>query len=108
MNLLNSDEEKFLQLLLEQDWENDKSAYPKFFKQLPDNLIKQYGEIIDSLIKNGYIKKKYIRYFLLSPEAYSYFKDKKIYILKKRLEVLSPWIIAIIGWLLLIIEWLLD
>lgn len=38
MNLLNSDEEKFLQLLLEQDWENDKSAYPKFFKQLPDNL----------------------------------------------------------------------
>ena len=66
MELLDKEEEQFLELLLEQDWDNDIQAYLKFEAKLPKNLKQQYGELIQSLMDKGYIKKKRIRYFLLS------------------------------------------
>ena len=58
MELLDKEEEQFLELLLEQDWDNDIQAYLKFEAKLPKNLKQQYGELIQSLMDKGYIKKK--------------------------------------------------
>lgn len=108
MQLLSKNEERMLSLLIEQDWENDKGAYLKFRKQADNELIAQYDSLVSSLIEKKYIAKKYIRYFLLTPEAYSYFRDKRRNKIKKVISTLTPWIIAIIGWGLVIAEWLLD
>ncbi len=77
MTKLTKEEEEFLRLLLEQDWDNDIQAYLKFREKLPENLVIQYDEIIQSLKEKGYIRKKYIRKFILSESAKTYFKDKK-------------------------------
>ena len=77
MTELIKEEEEFLKLLLEQDWENDIQAYLKFREKLPESLAIQYGEIIESLKEKGYIRKKDVRKFILSESAKIYFKDKK-------------------------------
>ena len=76
MELLDKEEEQFLELLLEQDWDNDIQAYLKFEAKLPKNLKQQYSELIRSLKAKGYIKKKRIRYFLLSEFAKEYKANK--------------------------------
>lgn len=108
MQLLSKNEERMLSLLIEQDWENDKGAYIKFRKQADEELIAQYDNLVSSLIEKKYIAKKHIRYFLLTPEAYSYFRDKRRDKIKKLVIALTPWVIAIIGWGLAIAEWFLD
>ena len=61
MTKLIKEEEEFLKLLLEQDWDNDIQAYLKFREKLPENLAIQYDEIIKSLQEKGFIRKKYKR-----------------------------------------------
>lgn len=68
----------------------------------------QYNSLVSSLIEKKYIAKKYIRYFLLTPEAYSYFRDKRRDKVKKVVNALSPWIFTIIGAGVPIVLWLLD
>ena len=104
MQLLSKNEERMLSLLIEQDWDNDKSAYFKFRKRADEDLIAQYDSLVSALIDKKYIAKKQIRYFLLTPEAYSYFRDKRRDKLKKLGIALTPWAIAIIGWGLSIAE----
>lgn len=108
MQLLSKSEERMLRLLIEQDWENDKDAYIKFRKQADEELIAQYDNLVSSLIEKKYIAQKRIRCFLLTPEAYSYFCDKRRDKIKKLVIALTPWVIAIIGWGLAIAEWVLD
>lgn len=108
MQLLSENEERMLSLLIKQDWENDKGAYIKFRKQADEELIAQYDNLVSSLIEKKYIAKKRTRYFLLTPEAYSYFRDKRRDKIKKLVIALTPWVIAIIGWGLAIAEWFLD
>lgn len=108
MQLLSKNEERMLSLLIAQDWENDKGAYIKFRRQADEELVAQYDNLVSSLIEKKYIAKKYRRYFLLTPEAYSYFRDKRRDKLKKLVIALTPWVIAIIGWGLAIAEWFLD
>ena len=105
MQLLSKDEERMLRLLIKQDWANDKGAYFKFRKQADERLIAQYDSLVSALIEKKYIAKKHTRWFLLAPEAYSYFRDKRRDKLKKLVVALTPWIIAIIGWVLVIVEW---
>ncbi len=83
MELLDKEEEQFLELLLEQDWDNDIQAYLKFEAKLPKNLKQQYSELIRSLKAKGYIKKKRIRYFLLSEFAKEYKANKWKYKIRK-------------------------
>lgn len=92
MELLDKEEEQFLELLLEQDWDNDIQAYFKFNAKLPQNLKQQYGELIQSLTSKGYIKKKTIRYFLLSESAKTYKTDKWKYKIKAALQEIKSWI----------------
>lgn len=108
MELLPKNEEQMLRLLIEQDWENDKSAYIKFRKQAGEELIAQYENLVSSLIEKKYIAKKQHRYFLLTPEAYSYFRDKRRDKIKKLVIALTPWIIAVIGSGVTIVLWILD
>ncbi|MGO5116550.1 hypothetical protein ACTQ33_16390 [Candidatus Avoscillospira sp. LCP25S3_F1] len=108
MQLLSKNEERMLRLLIEQDWENDKGAYIKFRKQADEELIAEYNSLVSSLIEKKYVAQKRVRYFLLTPEAYSYFRDKKIDKIKKLVNALTPWIIAAIGWGLAIIQWVFD
>lgn len=84
MEKLSKEEEKFLNLLLEQDWEKDIHAYIKFRVKLPENLVIIYEEIIQSLKDKGYIRKKYIRQFILSEEAKNY-RNKKLFNLIKNI-----------------------
>lgn len=93
MELLSKEEELFLELLLEQDWENDIHAYFKFEEKLPSELKQQYTEIIQSLTEKGYIKKKRIRYFLLSESARNYKRDRK----KEKAKSVASGIGKIIG-----------
>lgn len=105
MQLLSKNEERMLSLLIKQDWENDKGAYIKFREQADEELIAQYDSLVSSLIEKKYIAQNNIRYFLLTPEAYSYFRDKQWDKIKKLVIALTPWVIAIIGWGLAIAEW---
>ena len=97
-----------LSLLIAQDWENDKGAYIKFRRQADEELIAQYDNLVSSLIEKKYIAKKYRRYFLLTPEAYSYFRDKRRDKIKKLVVASTPWIIAVIGSGVTVVLWLLD
>lgn len=81
-----------MELLLEQDWDNDIQAYLKFNAKLPQNLKQQYGELIQSLIDKGYIKKKRIRYFLLSESAKRYKRNKWKYRIIAILQEIKSWI----------------
>ena len=108
MQLLSQNEERMLSLLIKQDWENDKGAYIKFRKQADAELIEQYENLVSSLIEKKYIAKKHIRYFLLTPEAYTYFRDKRRDKIKKLVVAFTPWIIAVIGSGVTIVLWLLD
>ena len=92
MELLDKEEEQFLELLLEQDWDNDIQAYFKFDAKLSQNLKQQYEELIQSLKDKGYIKKKEIRYFLLSEAAKTYKADKCKYKMKAAYQELKSWI----------------
>ena len=92
MELLDKEEEQFLELLLEQDWDNDIQAYLKFNAKLPQNLKQQYGELIQSLMDKGYIKKKRIRYFLLSESAKRYKRNKWKYRIIAILQEIKSWI----------------
>ena len=92
MELLDKEEEQFLELLLEQDWDNDIQAYLKFNAKLPQNLKQQYGELIQSLMDKGYIKKKRKRYFLLSESAKRYKRNKKKYRIIAILQEIKSWI----------------
>ena len=78
MTKLIKEEEEFLKLLLEQDWDNDIQAYLKFREKLPENLAIQYDEIIKSLQEKGFIRKKYKRKFILSECAKKYTRIKFI------------------------------
>ena len=108
MQLLSKNEERMLSLLIAQDWENDKGAYIKFRRQADEELIAQYDNLVSSLIEKKYIAKKYRRYFLLTPEAYSYFRDKRRDKIKKLVVASTPWIIAVIGSGVTVVLWLLD
>ena len=108
MQQLSKNEEQMLRLLIEQDWENDKSAYIKFRKQAGEELIAQYENLVSSLIEKKYIAKKQTRYFLLTPEAYSYFRDKRKYKIKKMSIAVSSWIKVFIGWCLAVVEWFIK
>lgn len=108
MQLLSQNEEQMLSLLIKQDWENDKGAYIKFRKQADEELIAQYDNLVSSLIEKKYIAKKHIRYFLLTPEAYSYFRDKRRDKIKKLVVASTPWIITVIGSGVTVVLWLLD
>lgn len=45
---------------------------------------------------------------MLTPEAYSYFRDKRRDKIKKLVVASTPWIIAVIGSGVTVVLWLLD
>ena len=108
MELLTKSEERFLTLLTKQNWDTDIHAYFKLCREMDQELKTEYDSLVAALMGKGYIKQKYIRKFILAPEAYTYFKDKKQYQRKKLWKSLTPWLIAAIGWILAIIGWFVN